>query len=249
MIIAAPTQTHYNLAVTSLQKGIHTFVEKPIVTSREQVDMLVRTASQNGCRLMSGHVERYNPVSIKIKSLLRENKIKPESYSFIRMQRHDDRITDDIIVDKVIHDLDLALYLFSGIEKVELKDPKKVDEKVFQSTVNIKHTDDVNGSIFVSWLVESSDKTRHVSITGREHRLFGDFYIKKLLLDGREIECDVPGWIKPDSNQVKDELVDFILHCSEECPGVKTVEPLLSLQDIVQTTILIESLTGQAYSK
>lgn len=250
VIIASPTQTHYNFAKTALHAGCHAFVEKPIVTVKNHIHELVGLAEQKGLRLMSGHVERYNPVSITIRTLLLEKQLTPESYSFVRMQRHDERIADDIIVDKVIHDLDLALYFFGDIETSELSQTRIVDGKIFQAAVSLHHRSGVTGRLFVSWLVDSDDKTRQVSIRGNRGReIFGDFFRKKLLLDGREVECHVPGWIKPDSNQIKDELVDFLFYCTQPAPEANHLKPLLSIPEIVHSTeqlsSLLQNLTNQ----
>lgn len=246
IIIASPTTTHFQYTKKALEKGCHAFVEKPIVTRTDQIHELVNLADTRGLRLMSGHVERYNPVSITIKSIQKEKFFTPVSYSFVRMQRHDARIADDIIVDKVIHDLDLSLYFFGEIENAEVEQTKLVDSKVFQAAVDLQHKNGITGRIFVSWLVDSDDKTRQVTIRGEENQeLFGDFYRKKLLLDGREVECSVPGWIKPDSNQIKDELVDFIFYCTEPAETASFLKPLLSMEEILHGTKYISEIIKQ----
>jgi len=111
-IIASPTRTHFALARQALEAGVHTFVEKPIVTRRREFDCLCRIAAARGCRLMAGHVERYNPVAIKLRDLLAAGGVAAAGYRFHRSQPHDARIPDDIVVDKAVHDADLAQFLF-----------------------------------------------------------------------------------------------------------------------------------------
>jgi len=114
-VIASPTSTHFDLAMQTLESGVHTFVEKPLVTTLKEFNPLVKTAVAQGCRLMSGHIERYNPVAMKLRSMLASAEICAESYRFQRSQLHVARISDDIVTDKIIHDLDLAQYFFGTI--------------------------------------------------------------------------------------------------------------------------------------
>ena len=175
--------------------------------------------------------------------MLRQKQIMPISCSFRRVQRYDDRIPDDIIIDKVIHNLDLALYFFGSIESVRLNDVKKIGDKIFQADIEFCHINGVKVRSFVSWLIESDEKIRQVSIQCRKHMLFGDFLTKKLMLDSTELQCAVPGWILPANNQIKDELVDFILYCSE--PAGEIIKPLLTIEDIIESAKWLENIVNQ----
>jgi UDP-N-acetylglucosamine 3-dehydrogenase len=242
VVIATPTRTHRQLAKESLENGVHTFVEKPLVTRSAELDELISVANQKGCRLMSGHVERYNPVAVKIVSLLQTETVKIKSYSFVRLQEHDTRITDDIISDKLIHDIDLALYFFGPIAAVAVKDVREIDGKAYQVRVETIHKDNVRGDIFVSWLVSGVEKKREVTISCDGMSILGDFAEKRLSVNGSLITCEVPGMIKPFNNQIKDELVDFIMHCSEPTAEAERIAPLLTLDEIMQSVSLIDKI-------
>ena len=241
-IIAAPTHAHFDLAKNALENGLHILIEKPIVTHTRQIEVLLNLAEQNGCRIMSGHVERYNPVAIKIVSLLKQTPGKVTSYSFRRIQKHDGRIKDDIIVDKVIHDLDLAVYFFGSIETVSVKTVKKLDSLFYEAMFEVIHKNRVKGIIFVSWFAAEDIKIRQVEISVDGKVLFGDFSQKRLSLDNDEIECEVKGWIKPSNNQIKDELVDFIGYCSKPDPQGTQPKPLLTTDEIVHSIKWLEEI-------
>lgn len=242
-IITTPTTTHFELAKAALEKSVHVLVEKPIVTTKKQIDHLTSIAEENGCRLLSGHVERYNPVSIKIASLFEEKSLAIDSYSFERTQEHDQRISDDIIIDKIIHDIDLSQYFFGSIADVTVEQTQKVDGKIYQVRLQITHDNKKTGGIFASWLVDAEQKNRKVEIFCKNHKIVGDFMTKRLWLDAEEMECEVRGMIKPENNQIKDELVDFIMHCLAPDPEQKPVMPLLSLDEIKQSVVLLEKIT------
>ena len=244
-IITAPTVSHFDLAQKALATGIHCFVEKPIVTNEKQIDELIKIAKRNGCRIMSGHVERYNSVAFKIAAMLKDEPFDIQSYSFIRTQAHDARIADDIIIDKVIHDLDLSLCFFGPVSKVKVIQSKKINKQVHDATLEITHRNTIAGTIFVSWL--ETTKNRTVEINTAEGKILGDFLNKTLTVNNKPVQCEVPGWVKPENNQIKDELVDFIMYCSEPDPTHKPVKPLLSIAEIKESIKLIERITKEVY--
>lgn len=148
LIVATPTLTHKAVTEAALQQKIHTLVEKPMVTSVADLRKLLTLSDQSGARLMAGHVERYNPVSIKIESILRNSRPAAETYAFTRTQAHDPRIADDIVVDKVIHDLDLALYFFGSIEDIRIVDCRRQKNQIFEARLELRHKNGTHGQIF-----------------------------------------------------------------------------------------------------
>src|SRR5438045_554177 len=60
--VATPTNTHYEIARSLLERGKHVLVEKPITDSTGNASELADLAARNGLILQVGHVERFNPV-------------------------------------------------------------------------------------------------------------------------------------------------------------------------------------------
>lgn len=242
-IIASPTRTHFPLTLMSLQAGVHTFVEKPLVTRLDEFLRLSEVADAQGCRLMSGHVERYNPVAIKLRSMIVAEQINALNYRFRRSQPHDVRISDDIVTDKIVHDLDLAQYFFGDIADYRLLNSKQADGLTQEATVLLRHVNGAEGTLFVSWLLPDTGQCREVRITCRNGAaVVGDFAGKALRINGQLISCAVPAWIKPDNNQIKDELADFIAYCMESEPDMPVFQPLLQTREIETSIAIIETL-------
>ncbi len=242
-VIASPTPTHFELTEQSLKAGVHTLVEKPLVTATLQFRQLAGLAAEQGCRLMSGHVERYNPVAIKLRTLIAEEKLPIIKYRFQRTQPHDPRIRDDIVTDKIIHDLDLAQYFFGAVREFELLDFKRVGGQVQEAAVRLLHENGREGTLFVSWLLPDVWPCREVRIAcANGDSLVGDFSRKQLMRNGQAISCEVPDWVRPDNNQIKDELADFVGWCVVPDPDQPLVEPLLQLAEIERSIEIIENL-------
>jgi predicted dehydrogenase len=109
--IAAPTIFHEGLAKKFLGQGVHCLVEKPLAESSIAAQRLVEAAKAGERVLIPGHVERFNPGVMAVKkerpkiNYIKGYRVGPMSF----------RSTDtDVVMDVMIHDIDLALYLARG---------------------------------------------------------------------------------------------------------------------------------------
>ncbi len=242
VIIATPTATHYRIAREALRSGANVFVEKPIVTLLEQFDELVRIAESKNLKIMAGHIERYNPVSIKIRDILYRHSNTPKSFEFVRVQPHSPRITDDIITDKLIHDLDLAMFFFGKVTGYKILDKQSIRGQVHQLRLRLEH-ENSSGEIFVSWIT-ADEMSREVRIKYDDTVIRGDFLSKRLTIGQDNVDCRVAGWVEAQNNQIKDELFDFIMHCYGGETDIPA--PLISLEQIKETVFLLENISMKA---
>ncbi len=107
-IVATPTSEHFSVAMNLLRQGKAVLVEKPITETVEQGEQLVEMAKKNGLVLQVGHLERFNPAVEAVENMISEPK-------FIEVQRlgsFSARSLDiDVVLDLMIHDLDIILAL------------------------------------------------------------------------------------------------------------------------------------------
>jgi predicted dehydrogenase len=107
-VIAVPTDRHHEVARTCLESGLHVLVEKPLAATLEQADELVDLAFRKRLTLQVGHVQRY---STAFQALARRVQ-KPQFIDAERLAGFKQRGAEvDVILDLMIHDLDLALSL------------------------------------------------------------------------------------------------------------------------------------------
>lgn len=112
--LVVPTSSHYNTAKKVLSQGIHILIEKPITETVEQAEELIRIAKARNLILQVGHIERFNPALKAIQNF----KLAPRFIESHRLSSFQERGTDvAVILDLMIHDLDLILYLVK--EKVK----------------------------------------------------------------------------------------------------------------------------------
>jgi predicted dehydrogenase len=116
VIIATPVHTHYDLAAQALEAGKHTFVEKPLASSAELADDLVRTAALRERTLMCGHTFIYSPPVRAVKRMLESGKLGDVyfiSSSRVNLGLHQRDVS--VIWDLAPHDFSILLYWLSEL--------------------------------------------------------------------------------------------------------------------------------------
>lgn len=104
--IAAPTPAHHDTAKAALSRGIATLVEKPMAATPAEGEGILSLARAQGAVLVVGQIERMNPA---VRAALPHLKA-PRFIEAHRLAPPVPRGTDvDVILDLMIHDLDLAL--------------------------------------------------------------------------------------------------------------------------------------------
>jgi len=126
--IAVPTVYHHKIAKDFLEAGVDVLLEKPISTTLKEADELVGISEKRGAILQIGFVERFNPAIVALKTVMR----KPLFIEAHRLHPFFERGTDvDVILDLMIHDLDIILnFVKSPIKGVEAVGVSVLSEKV-----------------------------------------------------------------------------------------------------------------------
>jgi len=116
-IVAVPTVHHAQVGCPLLDAGIDLLVEKPIAPSLDEAQQLVDAAERNQRILQVGHLERYNPAVMELERLA----TVPLFFEIHRMSVFTLRSLDvDVVLDLMIHDLDIVLAL-AGAELKEIR--------------------------------------------------------------------------------------------------------------------------------
>ncbi|MFV0446259.1 MAG: Gfo/Idh/MocA family oxidoreductase [Planctomycetaceae bacterium] len=109
--IVVPTSLHRRIAENALRRGIPVLVEKPITPSVTDGEALCQLAASQQLALQVGHIERFNPAFVELTSRIAAPKyIRAERcapYAFRSMDI-------SVVLDLMIHDLDLVLALNPG---------------------------------------------------------------------------------------------------------------------------------------
>ncbi len=133
--VAVPTELQFDVTRDLLETGAHVLVEKPMTSTLEQAKELFRIARQQSRVLHVGHVERFNGAVQELRKIV-ERPILVESR---RLGPFAPRVqTDSVVMDLMIHDIDIVLNLVEG-------EPRKIT--AVGTSVHSRRTDVANVQI------------------------------------------------------------------------------------------------------
>lgn len=174
-VVATPTEHHHEIALALLGAGAHVLVEKPLALTVAQADELVAAAKRAGRVLQTGHVQRYASAF----QALAVRMDRPLYIDAERLAVFKPRGTDvDVVLDLMIHDLDLAL----ALARSEVTAVSASGFRVLTGDIDI-----ANARIeFASGCVASLSASRVSQAAVRKFRVFQpDLYVSADLQAGR----------------------------------------------------------------
>ena len=224
VIIAAPAELHHDLATVAMHAGKHVLIEKPIAATLAQADALAALAAGAGVVLQVGHLLRYSAEHRAISQRI----TRPLYIECARIAPFKPRGTDvSVILDLMIHDLDLVLALVNApIESVD----------AVGAAVSSAHEDIANARVrFANGCVATITASRISLKTERKMRLFSeegylsaDFGARKLVMIGKDRGLPLPGtggyrreevnWTESDAMAAEHEA--FVASCLDGAPVV-----------------------------
>ena len=158
--LAVPTPSHFDIGYEILNHGVHLLIEKPITLRVGDADRLIEEAKKNGLILQTGHIERFNPVVAKMKALISQ----PVFIESHRLNRFTERGTDvDVVLDLMIHDLDIVLHLMqSEIREIEAVGMPVVTGKIDFANVRMLFGDGTVANLTASRVSNKSIRTARI---------------------------------------------------------------------------------------
>lgn len=133
--VTVPTQAHHAVARDFLAAGKDVLMEKPFTATLEEADDLIALAAAKDLVLQVGFIERFNPAIVALDPVIR----RPLFIESHRLHPFVERGTDvDVVLDLMIHDLDLILhYVRSPLTNVEAVGVSVLSDKVDIANVRL----------------------------------------------------------------------------------------------------------------
>ena len=115
--IVVPTPSHHSVAKDLILHGIDILLEKPIAKTLEETDELIGLAESKELVLQVGHLERFNGALVAAEGMVQD----PVFIESHRLGPFSGRETDvDVVIDLMIHDIDILLCLMKAeIKKIQ----------------------------------------------------------------------------------------------------------------------------------
>ena len=126
--IATPVNTHFPIAKACLESGKHVLVEKPLASSGQEGEELIRIARENNLQIMCDHIFCYTGAVRKIKEVIQSDTLGELLYfDSVRVNLGLFQPDVNVVWDLASHDISLVDYL--------------IDEKpVLVSAHGVSHT-------------------------------------------------------------------------------------------------------------
>jgi predicted dehydrogenase len=158
--VAVPTEAHRPVTLACLRRGWSVMVEKPLASSREEGREMVEAAEAAGAVLQVGHTERYNPaVRAALPRIARPRFIEAHRLGIFAPRSLD----VDVILDLMIHDLDLVRSLEPGpVTSVAAVGVHALTDKMDIANARIRFQSGCVANLTASRI--SSDRVRKIRI-------------------------------------------------------------------------------------
>ena len=166
-VVATPTTMHHDVARELLEAGVDVMIEKPITATADEAKSLIELAEAKQRIIQVGHVERYNPAIAAVAEMVRNTRYFEAERLGVFVPRS---LDVDVLLDLMIHDLNLVLSLFrQPVVEVRAVGVPVLTDKVDMTNVRLELA---NGA--VANLTASRVSQERV----RKQRFFGgDYYI------------------------------------------------------------------------
>jgi predicted dehydrogenase len=244
--LAVPTVSHFEIGRDILEHGIHLLVEKPITFTVEDAEGLITLAKKRNAILQTGHIERFNPVVMKMEKLISQ----PLFIESHRLNPYTKRGTDvDVVLDLMIHDLDIILHFVdSEIQHIDAIGMPAVSGKTDFAHAAIRFANDTTANLTVSRV--SNESVRTIRVFQPDSYISADYKNRRIGMTRFEAQgangADLPQLTYredefKDSDPLADQIrsfVDSIENCTEPkvtgVDGKKALSVALSIIEQIQ---------------
>jgi predicted dehydrogenase len=180
IIIATPTNTHYHLIKLISKYVKNIFVEKPIASNLKETIKIVNLIKKEKLNLHVGFIERFNPIIQSLfKTLSKQSrKNKVISFEITRTNALNNRIIDaDVVVDSMVHDIDISIFFNGNIKDVRGHCVKKNGD-IVQASIILEHYNKVYSYLMGSKI--SQKKNRLLNVITKQFHIEGNLLNKEL---------------------------------------------------------------------
>lgn len=181
--IVVPTPFHAEVATEVMHRGIHCLLEKPIASTVEEADKLIKLAKDKGVVFTVGHIEHYNPLIIELKKRLDQGVIGDVTSVICKRVGGFPAVEPktDVIIDLAVHDIGIIGFLLGRQpKKVYTHGSRTYHSKEIDSAEILMDYGDASGFIQANWLTPV--KIRTISITGSQGYIEGNYITQELEL-------------------------------------------------------------------
>jgi len=204
--VVVPTPSHYSIAKDLFLHGIDILLEKPIAKTVEETDELIALAESKGRVLQVGHLERFNGALVAAAGKIR-NPLFIESQ---RLGPFTGRAADvNIVIDLMIHDIDIALnFINSKVKEIHAIGLAVLTPYVDVANARMEFENGCVANLTASRV--SKEKTRKTRIFQPEGTLTIDYLSQKAFFTKKVIPPEKDGIAETMTDEIPVNRVDAL---------------------------------------
>lgn len=247
--VVSSTPSHFQCASNAIRNLKHVFIEKPITSTLDESNRLIKLAKEAQVIAQVGHIERFNPAFLAISPLLSQTKyIEAHRLSEFKNRNND----VSVILDVMIHDIDLILSVTkANVRRVSANGASVLTPHIDIANARIELDNGCVANLTASRV--SADTTRKMRFYQRDACYVADFLHKKahsyeLLRENEENEITKKDLHTPDNNALKQELTSFgeaVLSRSEPPVSLEDGHKALALAELIAEKIRQNVFTSE----
>lgn len=192
--VATPTETHCDIVLTALCQGVHVLVEKPLASTIDEGEAMVKEAAERKLLLQVGHVERFNGAVLA----LFEAGLAPKFIECHRLSPFPGRGSDvSVVLDLMIHDLDIVMKLAdSPVKSIDAVGVPVFSEQEDIANVRLRFESGCVANLTSSRV--SLERMRKIRIFDPNAYVSTDYSAQEVLVYSKK-----PGALPPDANPME----------------------------------------------
>jgi len=165
-VIASPTHLHHQIALRMAEANVHCLIEKPVANSVAEAIEIEKIFKAKDLIGAVGHIERFNPALLELRSRLRANFLGSLFQISTRRQGpFPGRIGDvGVVKDLATHDIDLTMWVsdqkYLKLDARTSKRANRPHEDMFVATGEL--TSNIITSHIVNWLTPFKERSTTV---------------------------------------------------------------------------------------
>jgi len=245
--VVVPTPLHFTISRDFLANDVDVLIEKPITTTLEEADELIRLAEERDLLIQVGHLERFNPAVVALNGKIHN----PRFIESHRLSVYQERGTDvSVVLDLMIHDIDIILsFVRSDVTRIHAAGVPVISGQVDIANARLEFKNGCVANVTASRI--SNRTEREIRLFQRDAYIFVDFANHEITLihqtDSETVDR-IPGMEReqmsfPKSDALDDEIRAFIRAVRRREPpevtgimGRNALKVALSIMDQISVT-------------
>ena len=169
--IVVPTPLHFDISSDFLKNNVDVLIEKPMTTTLEEADELIRISESRNLMIQVGHLERFNPAVIALQDIVNQ----PMFIESHRLSVYNERGTDvSVVLDLMIHDIDIILnFVKSDIKNIHAAGIPVISEHVDIANARLEFANGCVANVTASRI--STKNERKIRLFQRDAYVSVDF--------------------------------------------------------------------------